>query len=169
MESLAGELLPCDNTHFGVALFISATRISDLSPDSPENKAWIQCPSFYWKAWIHDLESESQRKRGRKWWGNSGGAVSSSRLLLSSEPQRDTENHWAAAALVLERSMFGESMRQCVGGKEGWRRRNLSAMSLPISCFLLAKVHHPESSLPASYEPWAHLWMAIQKARSYTL
>lgn len=39
MEALASELLPFDNTHGGVALLISATRISDLSPGSLENEA----------------------------------------------------------------------------------------------------------------------------------
>lgn len=47
--------------------------------------------------------------------------------MLYSKPQRDTESdHWAG------------------GGREGGR--NLSAVFLPISCFLSLKAHHPIST-----------------------
>lgn len=172
MESLAGELLPCDNTHFGVTLFISATRINDLSPDSPENKARISCPSFIWKAWIHDLESEAQRKRGRKWRGNSGGAVPSSRLLLQWTSKRHRESLGSCSTWLRKKPQVGcwekawGSLRD--RGRSGWRRGIylLCFFSFPASLWLKFTT---ESSLPASYEPWAHLWMATQKARSYAL
>ena len=95
-ESLSRELLCNDSsrllkmvrsTHWVESTHLCRKEDNNcLSPDFPENKAWIKHPHFIWEAWTQDTESEVREEM----MGSSGGAVLPCWLLLCTESQR----HW---------------------------------------------------------------------------
>lgn len=117
-----------------------------------EYKAWIKHPCFIWDALIrtHEWSKEAMRQ-GMQGNGREDAAIPQ----WTSKRHREPWSRYTSWRKDIQIDCLEETWSRSVEGRNGGRRRNVSAMFLPTSCFLWVKFI-TQSLHCLLHGPWAH-------------